>query len=295
MRKLNETTLQEKFIRAMVFTVACAVAYVFGKKLLKFNGARPSKTDKRDFQIAPAGATSFSESFSLKTPPVENQGNVNSCVAHSCSYLCESVMNEKDKLADRHFATGFVYGYRPAGYYQGQGMYPREALKTLQEVGNVPKQVYPYNVEVPEAITAINKRLGEFLPIAKGFKIKSYFRLNTVDDIKNCLMNISPVTAMYPVYETLNAPKGGKVEFDGGKGFRGYHQMSIYGWSGKYWKVLNSWGGEWDNDGDKDGATLISMDYPIIETWGVTSNSEVVVQPPVAKKSWTNIFCPWRW
>lgn len=215
------------------------------------------------------------------------------CVAHSCSYVCESVMNKRDSLPDRHFATGFVYGYRPAGYYQGQGMYPREALKTLQEVGNVPKQVFSYNVEVPQAIEMVNKRMGELRSIAVNFRIKTYFKLETEENIKDCLMKFGPVSAMFPVYKCLEAPVDGKVEYDGGVVFRGYHQMTIYGWSGRYWKILNSWGGVWGGDNDNDGATLVSMTYPLIEAWGVSTDLAGVVKP--AKKTWTTIFCPWRW
>jgi hypothetical protein len=36
------------------------------------------------------------------------------------------------------FSTEFIYGYRPDGYYVGDGMYIRDALKTLQKVGVPP-------------------------------------------------------------------------------------------------------------------------------------------------------------
>lgn len=211
------------------------------------------------------------------------------CVAHSCSYLCESVLNPKGKQGDRHFATGFVYGYRPKEYYQGEGMFPREALKTLKDIGNVPKDIFPFNVEVPEAINLVNSNLPNLLQVAKQNKVSNFFRLNTVDDIKNCLMNYGPVTGMFPVYASLEKPIDDKVEYVGDVGFRGYHEMTIYGWTGNYWNTLNSWGGSWSGD----GVALISFAYPIVETWGVSKVAEAVVVPPV-KKPWYSIFCPWR-
>ena len=106
-------------------------------------------------------------------------------------------------------------------------------------------------------------------------------------------MKFGPVTAMFPVYKCLENPVNGKVEYDGGVGFRGYHQMTIYGWSGRYLQVLNSWGAQWGGDTDNDGATLVSMAYPVIESWGVSTDLAGITKPE--KKSWTTIFCPWRW
>jgi hypothetical protein len=287
---LDSTSLKTILKRTILFGSATAIAYFFGKKLLKYRHAIPSKKDNRDYVIAPSKATTYPFSFSLPVPPIEDQGAVSSCVAHSCSYLCESVLNPKGKQNERHFATGFVYGYRPEGYYQGEGMYPREALKTLKDVGNVPKDIFPFNVEVPEAINLVQANLLRLQIVAKNNKITNFFRVTTADEIKNCLTNYGPVTAMFPVYPSLESPIDDKVEYKGDAGFRGYHQMTIYGWTGNYWNVVNSWGGSWSGD----GVVLISFNYPIVETWGVSKTADAVVVPPV-KKPWTTIFCPWRW
>ena len=41
-------------------------------------------------------------------------------------------MKKEKEMLEKYnetFSTGWIYGYRPEGYWQGTGMYPREALK----------------------------------------------------------------------------------------------------------------------------------------------------------------------
>jgi hypothetical protein len=126
----------------LAFFSAVAVYFV-GKKVLRYCGARPSRKDRRDYVIAGADAPPPS-SFSLTIPEIKDQGQVGSCVAHSMSYISEHLMVGKPARFDKA-SVGWVYGYRPDGYYRGEGMYPRDALKTLRDCGSVRHVFFPYN------------------------------------------------------------------------------------------------------------------------------------------------------
>lgn len=237
--------LKSKRIRyTLIILFASIVAFFLGKRILKFYGARPSKKDRRDYRLAGMGAsTPFSPSkFELPIPVIKNQGQVSSCVAHSISYLSESVFPQTKDYSKDRFSAGFVYGYRPAGYYSGEGMYPREAMKTLQQKGNVRYVDFPYNEEVPVIRNMVNTQISDLSAKAEKNKIATYFQLKNDDEIKTCLMNYGPVSIMYPVHNEFMFPVGGKIDVKGLTKFQGYHQVSLYGWNENYWLMVNSWG-----------------------------------------------------
>lgn len=256
---------------ACMLLLASVVAFIIGKRILKYYGARPSKRDKRDFTIAKA-AMSFPVRFSLPIPPIKDQGSVSSCVAHSFSYLSETVLPKTGDYNLDRFSVGWLYGYRPAGYYAGEGMYPRDALKTLQQKGNIRYRDFPYNEEVPLITKRVNSDLPALMTKASSNRIAVYFQLKSVEDIKTCLMHYGPVSVMYPVHEEFMHPINGKIDVRGLKNFQGYHQVSIYGWDGDYWLMVNSWD-DWANK----GTALISMQYPYAEMWGVSTDPTAVI------------------
>ena len=109
-----------------------------------------SPFDIRDYKVA-VTATTFPETFKLPEVTVKNQGSTGSCVAHACSSVVE-FHNKRQENTDTVFSTEFIYGYRPAGYYVGEGMYIRNALKTLREVGDCTLADLRGNQKCPEAM-----------------------------------------------------------------------------------------------------------------------------------------------
>ena len=66
--------------------------------------------------------------FEVVHSDIKDQGMVNSCVAHSVAEVLETRDGNK-------YSTGWIYGYRPLNYYQGEGMVTLEALKTISNIG----------------------------------------------------------------------------------------------------------------------------------------------------------------
>ena len=250
-------------------------------KLIEYYGCLNSPSDPRDYKFAIESKT-FPKEHILEMPRLKNQSMISSCVAHSLAYINE-YFYKKETSTNSDFSVGFIYGYRPEGYSQNKGMYIRNALQTLINIGNVPDYIFPYNEEIPKIKDMVNKKLSELLSVAKEYKISKYAKLNGINEIKTCLMNNIPVVISVPVYKrafknNLNGTIE-KPQADDTTG--GNHAVAIFGWKTindkEYLLVLNSWGLFWGNRGKAN----LSVDYPINEAWGIVDNekSSLIVKP----------------
>ena len=206
----------------------------------KCNGVLFSPVDLRDFRVSSSAENiQLPATFILESKRIKDQGAVNSCVAHSLSSMLENKWKE-------NFSVGFIYGYRPEGYYQGEGMYPREALKTLQKIGEVKEEDFPYN----EEMQGIKHKVDEKLPLleaeADDFKISAYARLYTINEIKSWLYTKEIAVTIAIATEHLKKKKNN------------WNECGLI--------VQNSWGNHW---GDK-GFAILPYEYKIQEAWGVT-------------------------
>lgn len=266
-------------------------------KLFAF-GAVLGPKDDRDYTIAPAAAIqAFPDEFMLPyLPNIKNQGTVGSCVAHSISYINE-YYNRKS------FATGFVYGFRPDGYYQGVGMIHREALKTILDYGNVLYEVYPKNIEVPTAISDVmgtttyegqednggfklfgyknnakpiwSDRLKGYMAKANPYKIVAYAKVTSIDQMKTALMAGMPLIASVSIINSY--PDSKTFILKTGNTNVNLHSMAAWGWKNingvDYFRVSNSWGDKW---GDKGFCWISGKDYlAISDCWSVADETQL--------------------
>ena len=139
-------------------------------------GAIESPADLRDYDysmLADAAEVEIPESFELDyNIPVQNQGNVGSCVAHA-------LMEMKSYIDNDMYSIGFIYANRSDDDYQGNGLVPREALKHLVKEGDCLKTSFDYNIEYP----AIKEKISEIgidklYAEASQFKSLAYLRLS---------------------------------------------------------------------------------------------------------------------
>lgn len=225
-------------------------------------GAMPPKYDLRDYRLYVAGSTIFPESFSLGKPEIKNQNNVSSCVAHALSYVIEK-NNEKQEKNKESFSTEFIYGYRPTGYYKGQGMYLREALNTIHKVGDVKHELLPGNNEVPKAIGVVDAVFKEVKDKAYPNRVSSYVSLKGNEEIKSALMNYGYVLISIKWYSKSTIIDG-IYQYDD-KSDYGYHALTIFGWNTNGWLVANSWGKNWGNS----GTFILPFNFKLSEAWGI--------------------------
>lgn len=246
-------------------------------------GCKKEIADKRDYKMYICGAkqTELPEQYEIKMPDVKDQGIVNSCVAHSlATFLEETYKNDNVK-----FSTGFIYGYRPIGYSQEEGMYPRQALKTLLKVGDVTKERFDHNKEMPEIKKLVDDKFNELKDLAEIYQIESYSRIYTIEQIKKCIYNDVAVPISVPVYNNLktinnivNMPSGS---------LDGYHMMIIYGYCKDGWLIQNSWGKDWANN----GRAILPYEYEIDTAWAIdTITNKVVTYTSIWQKIYALII-----
>lgn len=252
-------------------------------------GAQLSPPDQRDWHISrlsPVISKAFAESLEIPYPHIKNQGAVGSCVAHALSAFRE-IIEEKQSGKYLQLSPGFIYGMRKDTDIQGIGMYPRQALRELVDVGVCSNSLLPDNVEYPAIKDIIAPKKDALLKDAYPHRINAYAILVTTDDIKTALSNGWPVPITINVWDSfykvtksnpiVPIPDTSKESYVGG------HEMLITGWrEDNTWVVVNSWGAGW-GDG---GKCYIPIGSPIIiERWTGTDN--ILPPQPEPKKVYT--------
>lgn len=240
-------------------------------------GALFSKKDVRDYKIDCASApVEFPAEFELEMPKVKNQGSVGSCVAHSISTVIE-YFNNLQQDNNEEMSVGYIYGNRTNTTHTKPGMYTRDAIAATCKYGDVPKVLFPYNEEVPDIIEKFQNQSDELFPKGQPNRFTSYYRLYNDDEIKTSLMQNGPVVFAMKWYKDIKVVDGvittsQKTDGDG-------HCMVIYGWNEHGWKIQNSWGRFWGND----GRAILPYDIKIREAWGIidtlTHTKTNVVKP----------------
>lgn len=249
-----------------------------------YYGAKKEIDDKRDYKsyIYSGKSTEMPEKYEITMPEVKDQSIINSCVAHSLATFLE----ETYKQQHIKFSTGFIYGYRPDGYDQGEGMYPREALKTLLKVGDVPKHNFDYNKEMPEIKRLVDSQFNQLKDIADVYKIQSYSRIYTENEIKKCVYNDIAVPISIPVYNDMRFDENYIIEMPNGK-CNGYHAIIIYGYNEQGWLIQNSWGTGWANG----GRAILPYNYPIDTAWAIdTADNNVITYTTIWQKLYVLIL-----
>ena len=197
---------------------------------------------------------------------VKDQGSKPTCVAHAAASVIEYHHQHQHDNNYRKFSTEFIYGFRDTGYYVGDGMMIRNALKTLQNYGTPYETDCPGNHDIKEAMDNVNKNLEKYKELAYPHRISTYYRCNSIDEIKTAVIKHGPVLV------SMNTYYGAKIvddvyTYDTYADY-GKHCVIIYGWDKRGWLIQNSWGTGYAGD----GRFVIPFDYKFNEAWGITDN-----------------------
>ena len=229
-------------------------------------GAIFSGYDARDYKLVYTAPTAdFPSNFELKTRRIKNQGAVGSCVAHSLSSIIE-YYNFNQTGDDSEMSVGYIYGNRKTSEYTNEGMIMRDALEAVRKYGDVHKELFPYNEEVPRIIGLFDRKYRSLFNEGYPHRISQYCRVDSPNAIKASLMAGNPVLMAMIWYGDMEVKDG--VLVTEGRYYEGGHCMFIYGWDERGWKVQNSWGEDWGNN----GCMIVPYDLPIEEFWTLTDN-----------------------
>ena len=236
-------------------------------KIFNYNGVVESSYDARDYKIK--ADSEFPETFELPYKvSVKNQGSKPTCVAHAVSSLIE-YHNLIETGKYRKFSTEFVYGTRDIGYYIGDGMVIRDALKTIKKYGDCYYADCPGNHDTADAMKNINEKVEEYRDLAYPHRIGSYYRVRTQEEIKTALMNHGPVVISmtckdnaYIADDIYCYPQDAENS--------GRHCVLVVGWNKNGWIIQNSWGALYAGD----GYFTLPFDFKINEAWGTTDQKD---------------------
>ncbi len=246
-------------------------------------GAIRSLFDLRDYRAEPKKGFKycFADSFNLTMPPVKNQGQVCSCVAHAIAAELE-YFDKKETGSAHRLSTNYIYGNRRDTSWKQKGMRMRDAIKAAKKYGDVSNRSFPGNTEVPEVIEEFEQKVPEVFTEGSANKIGRYFRLYTADAIKACLVDYGPVVF------SVDWNAGYRIEGDkliipcDSDGKSESHCMLIYGWCPDGWLIQNSWGTGWGSG----GRAVLPYDTVLNEAWGIEDAENTVGD------NWLDITAP---
>lgn len=233
-------------------------------------GLKPSPADYRDYRY-PAYGPVFgagelpAEYFCDGITEVDDQGAVNSCVAHSLGLIKDWQEYAETGYRSR-YSRQWIYAHRPNRYYwKGPGMIPREALQVLRDDGVVRESVWPGIVEYGKEVWPADP--GVLLPQAQPFQIATYVSINhrNVNEVKSAIFTTGPILFCVPVHDNFVPDSEGRIPMPSGN-LRGYHAMTAIGFGAKGLCVQNSWGKSWG----LDGRCWIPWEFPALEVWAIT-------------------------
>ena len=248
-------------------------------------GAIFSDIDVRDYKgVCCTSSRDFPKEFQLPIIRIKNQGSCGSCVAHAISSVNE-YYNHIQHNDDTEMSTGYIYGNRTTSTHTGAGMVVRHALEAVRKYGNVTKQEFPENVEVPKAIDLFEERVETLYGHAYPNRISSYCRLTTETDIKAAILDGCPIVIAMDWYKDMAVVNG--ILTTKKNGNDGGHCMLLVGWNEKGWIIQNSWGKSW---GTK-GTVIVPYSMDIREKWAVTDNvfEHIKIEKPF-KSNYLKLF-----
>jgi len=206
-------------------------------------------------------------------PPVGDQGAQNSCVGWAVGYYLKSYHEHREHNQAYGLGGDYTHRYSPAFVYNmskigscESGAYLLDALLLLKDTGVAPWEDAPYDqaqCDTP-SFEAIEK--------AQCAKIENIKRLDIhsrhfVSNIRYFLYQNEPIAITLKPYESFINPK----LYDGEYWYREFtsnelsptflHSVLIVGYDDRRraFKIINSWGVEWGNDG------YLWIDYNLLE------------------------------
>lgn len=181
----------------------------------------------------------FPDEFDLQqyAQPPRNQGRRDTCAGFVAATIKE-IQENRDCGFNEWMSPEFIYYHRENK--PSDGMYPRDVFKILQKIGSVPEVVFPYSSDgnIPPPSDKIYK-------LAENFKIANYARVTTINGVKRALLELGPCLLLLPLYKSR--PEFWKPTDD--EKPRGGHAVTIIGYNATGFKLMNSWGDDWNGNG----------------------------------------------
>lgn len=183
---------------------------------------------------------------------VEDQGPLGSCTGNALASALE-LLDVKCAGQYEDLSRLFIY-YHARSYineiYNDSGAYIRDAIKSIRKVGAAREKLWPYVIDKFD-----DKPSLEAYADANGRRFKSYWRLNTLSSMLNCLAAGYPFVFGFSVYTKFMSQEvatTGVLDMpEKGEQMEGGHAVLAVGYDKKTQRIIvrNSWGRSWGKDG----------------------------------------------
>ncbi len=219
-------------------------------------GWKPDVPDQRDYRyyLKSTNPQSLPESVDLrsKCPPVEDQGQLGSCTANALVSALEYLeLQKKRKFYD--LSRLFVYYNERVienSVNSDSGAMIRDGIKTLANQGVCKENNWKYDIK------KFTKKPGKgCYSSALKYVINSYYRIDSLNEMKQCLVSGFPFVFGFSVYESFESDlvaQTGEVPMPAeNEKLLGGHAVMAVGYDDvtQRFIVRNSWGENWGNQG----------------------------------------------
>lgn len=205
---------------------------------------KKSPKDNRDFIFSSNRITTLPNvlDFRSELQPIRDQGKQGTCYAQSAACMKEW-QEKKDNEFDEYMSPQFFYNNRPNKYDDNpnndDGMYGRDVMKLIRTIGICPEALYRYGrieskKDIPQYI----------YEQAKKYIVKSYARVESLENLKKSLFKNGPCLIAFPVYNY-----GSEFWKKTSRHQHGGHAVTVVGYTEEGFIIRNSWGTDWGNDG----------------------------------------------
>jgi len=227
------------------------------------------KKQRKPYKKSDSGVKKYriGEKGSTPLPPVEDQGNLQSCTANAVISLMEYLLRRHTGELE-NFSRLFLYKTtrRLLGLKGDSGADIRTTIKALRLFGVPPEKDWPYNPAL------LDREPGAYqYSYGQNYRSLEYSRLDayknaepddTIKGIKIALLNDFPVAFGFPLYESINDMKHWTVPLPSNNDkLIGGHAVTAVGYddsvAGGSLIIRNSWGIGW---GDL-GYAYLPFDY----------------------------------
>jgi C1A family cysteine protease len=183
---------------------------------------------------------------------VEDQKDLGSCTANALAGALE-FLRKKDKVKFADMSRLFIYYNERVIEHTVKtdaGAMIRDGIKTLAKQGACTEKIWPYDIT-----KFANKPPKAAYTEALNYKIISYARLNTLDEMRACLADGFPFVfgfSVYDSFESQQVAKTGVVDIPKkGEKMLGGHAILAVGYddAAKRLIIRNSWGPNWGMKG----------------------------------------------
>ena len=210
-------------------------------------GALLSPSNVKDFSVCALPPSGVLPKFSVEHDPDIGTQLVSDCVPWHGDYGRQMVTGEPA------MSRGWPYGDRDDDDNQGKGMYIAEYLDGMCKRGNVPLSSFPNEYEVTVAQDCVKAAKSVLEVVARKYRIKTYARVRTREEIKTARQSKLAVVASVAVQDWNPNPTGIWMCREP---VNGYHAQALADWDDvtdrlyeDMFRCPNSWGKEWGKKG----------------------------------------------